>query len=330
MCAITAAQIESWIHKAWKAYSDRSARLTEELYFSNATIFSANSRQTEQAPAVLARRLHEFRENRSGMKVELGRINVHIVGDAAVAAYPYHFSGYKINRDGSAYALDVPFCLGTAVFQLDKSGCLRVLHEHLSAAEAAKRSPLSRDEVSSLLPANHESSGDGSSALSSPPVQFVPATGQDVITAEQVREQMNRYWRLYSNHAKNELDQMYWPETIVFGSGVRHGESARLTSIRRAREMFGPLSSSAVKLGALTVQIVNPNLAVCSYPFHFRTIRVYPSGKRLYMDMPNSRGTYVFKRDERGEIRIIHEHKSSAEAVVPKELKDEEPALVKL
>jgi ketosteroid isomerase-like protein len=330
MCAITAAQMEAQIRKAWKAYSDRSVRLTEELYFSNATVFSANSRQCETAQAVLERRLREFRESRSGMKVEFGTINVQVVGDAAVAAYPYHFSGYKIHPDGSGYALDVPFCLGTSVMQLDKDGCLRALHEHLSAVEAAKKSALSKDEVSSLLAANHGSSSDGSSGLSAPPVEFVPATGRDSITAEQVRELMNRYWRLYCNHAKEELDHMYWPEAIVFASGVRHGESARLTSIRRAREMFGPLSSSAVKLGALTVQIVNKDLAVCSYPFHFRTVRIVPSGKRFYIDMPASRGTYVFKRDERGEIRIIHEHKSSAEAAVQKELKDEEPALVKL
>jgi ketosteroid isomerase-like protein len=327
---MTVAQVESQVHKAWKAYSDRSARLTEELYFSNATVFSANSRQSEPAQAVLARRLSEFRESRSGMKAELGSINVQIVGDAAVAAYPYHFSGYKINHDGSAYALDVPFCLGTAVIQLDKRGALRVLHEHLSAVEAAKKSALSRDEVSSLATADEESSSDGSPGLSLPAVEFVPATGPGAITAEQVREQMNRYWRLYCTHAKDELDKMYWPEAIVFASGVRHGESARLTSIRRAREMFGPLSSTAVKLGTLTVQIVNKDLAVCTYPFHFRTVRVYPSGKRFYMDMPASRGTYVFKRDERGEIRIIHEHKSSAEVVVHKELKDEEPALVRL
>jgi ketosteroid isomerase-like protein len=330
MCAITVAQVESQVHQGWKAYSDRSARLTEDLYFSNATIFSANSRQCETAQAVLERRLREFRENRSGMKVDLGRINVQIVGDAAVAAYPYHFSGYKISQDGSAYALDVPYCLGTAVMQLDKSGCLRVLHEHLSAVEAAKKSPLSRDEVSALVTDNHGPSSEDSAAVGAPPVEFVPATGRDAITTEQVREQMNRYWRLYCNHAKDELDQMYWPETIVFASGVRHGESARLTSIRRAREMFGPRSSTAVKLGALTVQIVNKDLAVCSYPFHFRTVRLFPSGKRFYMDMPASRGTYVFKRDEQGEIRIIHEHKSSAEAVAQKELKDEEPALVRL
>jgi ketosteroid isomerase-like protein len=329
MCAITAAQIESQVHKAWQAYSDRSARLTEELYFSNATVFSANSRETETAQVVLARRLEEFRKNRSGMKVELGRINVQIVGDAAVAAYPYHFSGYKINADGSSYALDVPYCLGTAVFQLDKNGCLRALHEHLSAVEAAKKSVLSRDEASALIAAHHGSSGD-SSEPSSPPVKFVPFTGPGAITAEQMSEGVNRYWRLYCNHAKDELDQMYWPESIVFASGVRHGESARLTSIRRAREMFGPHSSTAVKLGTLTVQVVNKDLAVCTYPFHFRTIRLYPSGKRLYMDMPASRGTYVFKRDEGGEIRIIHEHKSSAEAVVHKELRDEDPALVKL
>ena len=48
--------------------------------------------------------------------------------------------------------------------------------------------------------------------------------------------------------------------------------------------------------------------------------RSLPNGKRVSVDVPFGRATQVFQRDANGNLRIIHEHMSSAAPVSPKEL----------
>lgn len=90
--------------------------------------------------------------------------------------------------------------------------------------------------------------------------------------------------------------------------------------VRRERELFGPESFVAAKLGSIDVQPLGADLAIASYPIHFSITRTLASDKRYHVEVPNGRATQVFRRDEKGVLRIIHEHMSSAEPVSPKEL----------
>lgn len=90
--------------------------------------------------------------------------------------------------------------------------------------------------------------------------------------------------------------------------------------VRRARELLGTASAVGAKLDAIDVQILREDLAVASYAFHFNVTRNLPNGKRVSVDVPFGRATQVFQRDASGNLRIIHEHMSSAAPVSPKEL----------
>jgi hypothetical protein len=50
-----------------------------------------------------------------------------------------------------------------------------------------------------------------------------------------------------------------------------------------------------------------------------------PGGKRYRAEVPSGRATQVFQRDEKGVLRILHEHMSSAEGVTVKELSAADP-----
>lgn len=142
------------------------------------------------------------------------------------------------------------------------------------------------------------------------------------ISQDQIRTQVQNFWRVFSTKSKNEFNEQYLPSATIFTADIPRSEPARLMVVRRARELFGPTSSVTAKLGTITVQILGPALAIASYPLHYSVTRALPNGRRYRLDVPFLRATQIFVRDKDGVLRIIHEHMSSAEAVEPQELPD--------
>jgi|SRR5580658_476280 ketosteroid isomerase-like protein len=140
------------------------------------------------------------------------------------------------------------------------------------------------------------------------------------ISPDEIRAAVRRLWDFFSRKSKAQFAEMYLPSATVFAVDSRRMDLARLMLVRRERELFGPASSVAVKLGPIDVQLVVPDLAVASYPFHLSITRALPGGKRHQAEVPSGRATQVFQRDEKGVLRILHEHMSSAEQVTVKEL----------
>jgi ketosteroid isomerase-like protein len=139
-------------------------------------------------------------------------------------------------------------------------------------------------------------------------------------SADEVRAVVQKFWEFFIRKSKSQFDEQYSPSATVFAADARRGESARLMLVRRARELFGAGSAVGAKLDAIDVQILRDDLAVASYSFHFNVTRSLPNGKRVSVDVPFGRATQVFQRDASGNLRIIHEHMSSAAPVSPKEL----------
>lgn len=145
------------------------------------------------------------------------------------------------------------------------------------------------------------------------------------ISPEEVRTEVKKFWDFFSRKSKSRFEEMYLPSATVFAADSRRIEPARLMLLRRERELFGPSSLVAAKLGTIDVQLLGPDLAVASYPLHWSITRAFASQKRVQVDMPYVRATQAFQRDDKGILRIIHEHMSSAEPVSPKELHPESP-----
>jgi len=140
------------------------------------------------------------------------------------------------------------------------------------------------------------------------------------ISPEEVRAEVRKFWDFFSRKSKAQFAEMYLPSATVFAVDSRRIELARLMLVRRERELFSPASSVAAKLGPVDVQLLAPDLAVASYPFHLSITRALPGGKSYYAEVPSGRATQVFQRHAIGVVRILHEHMSSAEPVTVKEL----------
>lgn len=134
---------------------------------------------------------------------------------------------------------------------------------------------------------------------------------------------MQDFWDAFTHQAKNRFQELYSPTAVCYAADGRRAEPARLMWVRREREFFGPKSSVGAKLGSISVQLLGPNLATASYGFHFSIIRILPNGSRAEVEVPFGRATQVFERQPDGRLLIIHEHLSSAEPVIPKELKED-------
>ena len=156
---------------------------------------------------------------------------------------------------------------------------------------------------------------------SSSPQAAPGRAGVAPISAQEARDRVQRFWKVFSDKSKTEFEAMYLPAATVFAVDGRRSEPARLMAVRRAREMMSESSSVEARLGFIEVQLLSPRVAVTCYPLHFTTTRNMPNGRRYRADIPHLRATHVFIRDANGELRILHEHLSSAEPVAIEELK---------
>jgi len=145
------------------------------------------------------------------------------------------------------------------------------------------------------------------------------------ISSDDVRAEVKKFWDFLSRKLKSQFAEMYLSSATVFAADARRMEPARLMLVRRERELLGPASFVAAKLGSIDVRPLGADLAIASYPFHLSITRTLASGKRYQSEVPRGRATQIFHRDEKGVLRIIHEHMSSAEPVSSKELPAKDP-----
>jgi len=152
------------------------------------------------------------------------------------------------------------------------------------------------------------------------PASATATLDTNAIGEEEVRAVVQRFWKLFATKEQGEFEKLYSPSATVFAADARKSEPASLMLVRRARELFGPTAAVAAKITTIDVQLLRSDLAVASYACHFSVTRNLPNGKRVSSEVPYSRATQVFQRNERGTLRIIHEHMSSAEPVCTQEL----------
>ncbi len=131
------------------------------------------------------------------------------------------------------------------------------------------------------------------------------------ISAEQVRAAVRSYWEALASKSKQKLADFYAGDAIVFMADTKRNEPARLMIERRNREFFDTQGSASADLGAIEVQLPCPGIAIATYGYHFRAIRVRGPA-RVQIDMPMTRATQVFRREANGELRLVHEHLSAA------------------
>jgi hypothetical protein len=130
-------EVAALVQKFWDFFIQKSKKQFDEMYSPTAVVFAADARRSEPARLMLVRRARELFGPASAVGAKLGSIDVQILrDDLAVASYAFRFTVTRSLPNGKRVRVDVPFGRATQVFQLDADGILRIIHEHMSSAEA--------------------------------------------------------------------------------------------------------------------------------------------------------------------------------------------------
>ena len=138
--SITPDQVRAEIQKFWQIMCGKagSGEKLDELYSPSALMLTGKARKPEAANLALARRARQISAG-SNVAAELGPVEVQIAEPGvAIASYTYKFHQSRSGENGGVQKRHTLFGRATQIFQLDQSGVLRIVHEHLSAATNAE------------------------------------------------------------------------------------------------------------------------------------------------------------------------------------------------
>lgn len=135
LSSITPDQVRAEIQKFWQIMCGKSGEKLDDLYDPSALILTGKARQPEAANVALARRARQISAPGSDSAAELGAVEVQIAEPGvAIASYTYRFHQTRSGDGGKLQKRHTLYGRATQVFQVDKGGSLRIVHEHLSAA----------------------------------------------------------------------------------------------------------------------------------------------------------------------------------------------------
>lgn len=133
------------------------------------------------------------------------------------------------------------------------------------------------------------------------------------ISPEQVRAQVDKFWKILAGKSEDKLEQLYAADAIVFTGRARRGEPALLAAARRMRQVSDAGSDLNADVAQIEVQIVD-NVAVASYTYQFHGAKAGRDGGRLEKKTRYGRATQIFQLGDKGGLQIVHEHLSAGEA----------------
>jgi ketosteroid isomerase-like protein len=135
---LTKAEIETAVLAYWKALSAKDAIQQQNFYDDQAGIFSTESKKLERARTVLLRRQREYLTAATKTQVQVGAIDVELIGPHhALAAYTIQLDAKHVTRTSSAVASEEHLnnARVTHVFHRQSDGALRIVHEHISVPQ---------------------------------------------------------------------------------------------------------------------------------------------------------------------------------------------------
>jgi hypothetical protein len=134
MSSISPEQVRAVVDRFWQIMCGKSGPddKLEDLYSPDALILTGKARKPEAASVALARRARQAGKD---SLVELGAVEIQIEEPGvAIAAYTYKFHQSRSSATGGVQKRHLLFGRATQILQLDRSGVLRIVHEHLSSA----------------------------------------------------------------------------------------------------------------------------------------------------------------------------------------------------
>jgi ketosteroid isomerase-like protein len=132
---LTKADVESAVHAYWRALSTKDVVQQQNFYDDQAGIFGTDSSKLERARLVLLRRQREYLNAATKTTVQVGEIEVDVIGGShAVAAYTIRLDAKHVTRTaaGSPTEEHLNNARVTHIFHRQSDGALRIVHEHIS------------------------------------------------------------------------------------------------------------------------------------------------------------------------------------------------------
>lgn len=139
-------QVRAEINRFWLILSGKSKDRLEELYSSDAIVFTGKARRPEPSMLAMARRARRSPASGSTASAELGPVELQIADDVAVASYTYKYQEDRTGGDGGRSQRNTLYGRATQIFQSDNKGTIKIVHEHLSAAVAPDEGKTSAKE----------------------------------------------------------------------------------------------------------------------------------------------------------------------------------------
>ncbi len=131
---MTAEDVHQSVRRYWDVFRAKSEERLRELYARNSTAFEVAAARTEPGKLSAARRAREYFHREAQFAVQVGPVDVTLLGEtAAVASYTFQFRA-KQRRIAPGKMQEESFDVirATQVFGIEE-GNLRIVHEHFSA-----------------------------------------------------------------------------------------------------------------------------------------------------------------------------------------------------
>jgi ketosteroid isomerase-like protein len=131
-------------------------------------------------------------------------------------------------------------------------------------------------------------------------------------SSAEIRAVVQKFWDILCGRSKERLEELYSASATVFTGKAKRSERGALTAVRRMRQFAAGDWTTTAELDPIEVQIAGPDVAIASYTYRFHSSKTGKDGSRENRNTLSGRSTQIFQRDERGTLRIVHEHLSSA------------------
>ena len=136
MPSITPEEVRAEVTRFWTVFTSKAPDLLEEFYSPDASVFGSAAIRVEPGRLAVTRRRREYFDKQTSVRVQVGAIDVQLIGDTiAIASYTFRFDASRVmTGQGKAADEHIEHGRATQIFVSDSAGRLRVVHEHLSGA----------------------------------------------------------------------------------------------------------------------------------------------------------------------------------------------------
>jgi ketosteroid isomerase-like protein len=134
----------------------------------------------------------------------------------------------------------------------------------------------------------------------------------------EIESAVRTYWDSFAAKKTEVWQNLYADAALVFATGSKRPEPARLVVLRRQREYMAGAVKMRVEVRNIDVELLGPDHGLAVYLLRLdaeQIAKISAIGTKEHEEhLENARVTHVFCRDENGKLKIVHEHISAPTA----------------